>query len=80
MYDTARRYPVPRGDRTLRAFLWAIRTRDGFRLKLLATGAFGLGVVIKSGVLTMLVWGGAGIALGLVIGYPLFRRSGRVPG
>jgi hypothetical protein len=73
-------YPVPRGERTFRAFVWAIRTRPGFQFKVLATAAFGLGVVLKSGVLVMLAWGGGGVALGVAIGYPLFRRSGRVPG
>lgn len=69
---------VPPGERTFGAYLRAIHSAPTFRVQTLAVFVFGLGVVIRSGVLVMLMWLGIGLAILVVLGYPLFRRRGRI--
>jgi ABC-type dipeptide/oligopeptide/nickel transport system permease subunit len=68
-----------RGDRTVRAFLTAIRASPAFGMRVAATLAFAVSLVLTKGFATAIFALVLGAVLGLVIGYPLFRRRGRVP-
>jgi hypothetical protein len=61
------------------SFLRSISAQPGFRFKLIALGAFGASVVIKSGLVVAAAILGGCIVVGVVIGYPIYRRTGRVP-
>jgi hypothetical protein len=65
--------------RTLLSFLQAIRAQPGFWFKVIALGAFGASVVIKSGFVVAVAILVGCIIVGVLIGYPIYRRTGRVP-
>jgi hypothetical protein len=46
---------------------------------LVALDAFGTSVVIKSGPVVALAILGGCVVVGIVVGYPIYRRTGRVP-
>ena len=70
---------VRRSNRTLVSFFAAIRARPGFKLKLGSIAALGLSVALRSGVLVAVAILVGSLVLGIAIGYPLYRRTGRVP-
>ena len=69
----------PRPERTVKAYLWDIAARPGFRPRLAALVAFGSAVVMKDGLLVAGAVLGVSIVIGVLVGYPLYRRTGRVP-
>ena len=70
--------PLPPQQRTLGAFLRAIRSSPTFWIQTLAVCSFALASAIKGGIVTMLLWASVGVLLLVGIGYPLFRRRGRI--
>jgi hypothetical protein len=73
------RQPVEHGSGSFRAFLRAMREAPGFWFRLCALALFGVSLTVTNGVRTAveaLLLGGLVL---VVIGYPLFRKRGRVP-
>lgn len=67
-----------RNDRSIRAFLRAIRAAPGFGLRVVAMTGFALSMAAAKGVRAMIGALLLGAVLGFVVGYALFRRSGRI--
>jgi hypothetical protein len=61
--------------RTLTDFLRAVRREPGFVSRVLATMFFGAALVVTKGFATGLFTVGVGIALGIAVAYPHFRRA-----
>lgn len=59
-------------------YVSAVWHRPGARLQILTIFGFGIGVVIKSGVLVALVLLAVGLGTGFAYGYRRFKRTGRV--
>ena len=66
-------------DRSLRGFLRAIRTEPGFSLRVAAAVAFCSSLALMKGLVTAFVAVAAGVAIGLLIGFPFYRRRGYLP-
>lgn len=60
------------------AFLRAIRSSPTFWIQTLAVCSFALASAIRGGFATMLLWAGVGVCILVGVGYPLFRRRGRI--
>jgi len=67
-------------DRSFRAFLRAAWEEPGRSLRLLSVLAFGLALGLRKGVIALVVALSAGAIIGCVVGYPYFRRRGRLLG
>jgi hypothetical protein len=67
-------------DRSFRAFLRTANTEPGARLRLVSVAAFALSLFLTKGLVAVLIAGVAGFAIGVAIGYPYFRRRGRLLG
>jgi hypothetical protein len=69
----------PPDQRGFGDFLRAVRTAPAFRFRVLMTVAFASSLVVTKGIGTALSAVLVGLSVGVLIGYPLFRRSGNVP-
>lgn len=65
-------------DRSLRAFFRAIRGQPGFWAQVAGTAAFGTASAIRSGIIVALLLLAVGIGLMVGLGYPRYRRRGRI--
>ena len=80
MWRSAIVHPVRVPDRSFRAFLRAVPTEPGMALRLVALAALGIALSIQKGWLIVLVTLAGCVLLGCLLGYPYFRRHGRLLG
>jgi hypothetical protein len=67
-------------DRSFRGFLEAVREEPGSCFRVLAVFCAAASLALSRGVLYMVVTLLAALPLGIGLGYPFFRRRGRLPG
>lgn len=69
----------PHGSRSFSAFLRAVRETRVFWLRTAAVATLGTSLLVTKGVLTTITALVIGVLIGVLVGYPLFKKRGRVP-
>jgi len=70
---------IPSDTVSIRAFLAAIYRQPGFWLRVAGTIALFIAAAIKGGFLVAIAWTVVGLVVLFGLGYPRFRRRGRLP-